>query len=372
MDLQRRHLYFWIGLAFLAGISLGTAGSAGALSTDITSGGSVSLPTTTTLPSTPQLTTTLPSSQLANTGLPSTTLPSTQLPATSTPSLSTPSAPLPLPQAPSSSTSTLSTATGSTAQTAGATYNSALSPGSGGAGKVSGNDHRSAAFLALRETVAALTPCFGVLAPLQQSVLELRFGLAGLRAHSRRAVARALGISNSRTRSLERGALRKLRRATQRGSCHGGASPAGASIVFAPEAIGGLLESVFGATATPENGPGASVPQAAPATPGSPGWPAGAGKGSRALLTVFVMAGGLLLLAGVVLRRGERSWPLPADDARRREHGEAAPARRSSSRPGPVAAVPSELRRRTRHGRARPASPRAAKRPPAGRRPDGH
>jgi hypothetical protein len=181
---------------------------------------------------------------------------------------------------------------------------------------------RNESFLALREAVTRLTPCFGRLAGLERRVLVLRFGLNGRLPLSRTGVARALHISPGAARRAELHALSSLDGASRTGC----AGSAGATYVLNPSTLGNLLTALGGtdpkvAQLASANGLAAIV------NPGQT-WPSVSNENLPAALLAIALVGALFLLAGMVLRR-QRVVPLPARSeplARRRRPGSMPPS----------------------------------------------
>jgi hypothetical protein len=203
-------------------------------------------------------------------------------------------------------------------------------------------------FMTLRAFVAGLEPCFGTLDPLERRVVALRFGLLGGLPLSPRAVGRALGISRGTAQALELGALARLDGASHAG-CGGAA--AGPAYMFDPTTVAGLLTAGLGATRSVTLGEPAGF--AGVGTPANI-WPSVSSAGSlEKALTVAILVGGLLLVAGLALLRRRAAAPLPVAEVER-SHG-TRPERRPARRPAHPAAGSNgnggvAVRRRSRTG----------------------
>jgi hypothetical protein len=176
---------------------------------------------------------------------------------------------------------------------------------------------RNSSFMALRSIVASLQSCFGVLDPLERRALVLRFGLGGALPLSSSAIGRTLGMSPSAVQRLELGALAQLDGASRAG-CGGAGDPA---YVLFPATVGTLLTAALGASGSAAGPLGQPARTASFGTPADV-WPSAAHAGAlRIVLMVLAVVGGLLLLAGLVLRRRELVEPALAPVANGR-HGE--------------------------------------------------
>jgi len=202
---------------------------------------------------------------------------------------------------------------------------------------------RGAGFEALQAAVASLAGCAGELAPLQQRVLMLRFGLGGGSPRSLGAVARALGISRAAALRTQSRALRSLRVASTTTGC--AAAGAGIAVIFDPTTIGTPAVALLGASA-PANGLSAGGPLGARATgAAAPVWPGVSREDIGWLLVALATLGALLTLAGVLLRGWTAPLPFPAGGVRaleriRRRPGAAAGRRRRASGRGPQPLAP--------------------------------
>jgi hypothetical protein len=114
----------------------------------------------------------------------------------------------------------------------------------------------------LRRTVTRLGRCLDNLAAGQRQVLVLRTGYGAARPHSRRGVARRLGVGVGRVRQLERRGVRTARTLARRGAC-GGTSTASAG-----ESSSGLIAPPSG---PPTAGEAAAGDDSAPAASSSGG-----------------------------------------------------------------------------------------------------
>ncbi len=199
---------------------------------------------------------------------------------------------------------------------------------------------RSKSFLALRDIVAGLRPCFGTLGTLERRVLMLRFGLGGRLPLTRGGVARALGISTGAARRAELHGLTRLEGASRTGC----AGSAGAAYVLDPTTIGNLITTAL-AGRDSQVGPLASASGHAALVNPAQTWPSVSSSGSlRSALLAMALAGALLLLAGLVLRR-TRLVPVPAGSER------VARRRRQPIAPPPGARSTRTQRQRTAHAR---------------------
>jgi hypothetical protein len=216
---------------------------------------------------------------------------------------------------------------------------------------------RSQAFQALRSEIAQLTPCFGVLAPLERRLVALRFGLGGRAPLSLRGVARALGISTGAARRAELQALGRLDGAARTGCA--GAGVSSASYVFDPSTVGDLLAAKLGAGSTLAAGSSSSgavrggpARASAGALPHS--WPSADSTGFfRTALIALILVGSLLLLGGLALAGARPPMPAPAGTANGRRRTVARSSQRRTTRHSPAQARPAR-----RPGHARVASVR--------------